>query len=244
MPSLRNLNQDSLLDSALIYLLRPGMSTLGCNEEETNTHFSMGGEGIEEDHCDFDFDEDTRTIKMTPKAGLCHVNGKPIHETMTIAHGDRLILGVSHVFVLFEPEAAACAHAKRNSSAIAGSRQADWESAQEELCNAANDPRVTAGLSAAAKAAMNESSVRLAVEKHRGERLDKLLTQSLADLHRVSTERDTLQREMDQKKGKKVDPAKPLKQIIEERKDQVKVAKAMSVGTEGGKNKSSACLLS
>ena len=72
-----------------------------------------------------------RAITLTPKDGICLVNGKSVEKQTTLQHNDRLILGLSQVFHVFDPQVAM-------GDGSLGAKVIDWDMAQEEVAAGLN----------------------------------------------------------------------------------------------------------
>ena len=160
-PALRNLNMDALLNGRLVHMLYPGSHSFGSDEMDDDPDFyhCLGGEGIEATHCDIFFeDAPKRNINLIPKDGMCLVNGKPATKETPLKHNDRLVLGLGHVFVVFDPQVAMMESGGREKRII------DWETAQEEVAAGLN-AMVSKQAQRATKQLQNEWTLRLQVEK-------------------------------------------------------------------------------
>ena len=102
-------------------------------QDEDDFHHALGGEGIDENHCEISFDhlDPMRAITLIPKDGICLVNGKSVEKQTTLQHNDRLILGLSQVFHLFDPQVAM-------GDGSLGAKVIDWDMAQEEVAAGLN----------------------------------------------------------------------------------------------------------
>ncbi|OTB16490.1 hypothetical protein K445DRAFT_58753 [Daldinia sp. EC12] len=105
MPHLVNLSDDPLLAECLVYNLKPGRTTVG-NVESNSEHqanIRLNGTRILHDHCYFDNAPDG-TVTITPNEGASiMVNGKRIAETTRLHSGYRVILGDFHIFRFNHP---------------------------------------------------------------------------------------------------------------------------------------------
>ncbi|KAI1467989.1 kinesin heavy chain [Daldinia caldariorum] len=105
MPHLVNLSDDPLLAECLVYNLKPGRTTVG-NVESNSEHqanIRLNGTRILHDHCYFDNASDG-TVTITPNEGASiMVNGKRISGTTRLHSGYRVILGDFHIFRFNHP---------------------------------------------------------------------------------------------------------------------------------------------
>eukprot|EP00967_Tisochrysis_lutea_P072369 scaffold96392_cov23-Tisochrysis_lutea.AAC.1 len=160
-PSLRNLNQDALLNGRLIHLLYPGKHTFGLDEADDDFYHTLGGEGIEDSHCDISFDDSaTRKLTLGPGEGVCFVNGKKVVLPVELKHNDRLVLGLSQVFHVFDPQVAMLENGGGEKKII------DWEMAHEEVKAGLQD-MIDYKAKEQTKHIKNEANFRLQVEKLR-----------------------------------------------------------------------------
>lgn len=160
-PSLRNLNQDALLSGRLIHLLYPGKHTFGLDDDNDDFYHTLGGEGIEDAHCDITFDDSgTRSLTLTPGEGICFQNGKKTVIPVELKHNDRLILGLGQAFHVFDPQVAMLVNGGGEKKII------DWEMAHEEV-KAGLDAMVTYKATVQTRQIKNEANFRLQVEKVR-----------------------------------------------------------------------------
>lgn len=183
-PSLRNLNQDALLNGRLIHLLYPGKHAFGLDEDEDDFYHTLGGEGIEDSHCDITFDESgQRTLILTPGEGICFVNGKITVIPVGLKHNDRLILGLGHVFHIFDPHAAMLGNGGGERKII------DWEMAHEEV-KAGLEAMVTYKAMVQTRQIKNESNFRLQVEKIRRSKAKKSVESLQGQLAAINDENE------------------------------------------------------
>ncbi|KAI2778378.1 kinesin heavy chain [Daldinia loculata] len=105
MPHLVNLSDDPLLAECLVYNLKPGRTTVG-NVESNSEHqanIRLNGTRILHEHCCFDNSSDG-IVTITPSEGASiMVNGKRIAETTRLHSGFRVILGDFHIFRFNHP---------------------------------------------------------------------------------------------------------------------------------------------
>ncbi|KAI0853294.1 kinesin heavy chain [Daldinia vernicosa] len=105
MPHLVNLSDDPLLAECLVYNLKPGRTTVG-NVESNSEHqanIRLNGTRILHEHCYFDNSSDG-IVTITPSEGASiMVNGKRIAETTRLHSGFRVILGDFHIFRFNHP---------------------------------------------------------------------------------------------------------------------------------------------
>ncbi|KAI1380726.1 kinesin heavy chain [Hypoxylon crocopeplum] len=105
MPHLVNLSDDPLLAECLVYNLKPGKTTVGNvdSNSEHQANIRLNGTRILHEHCFFDNASDG-TVTITPNEGASiMVNGKRIAETTRLHSGYRVILGDFHIFRFNHP---------------------------------------------------------------------------------------------------------------------------------------------
>ena len=115
MPHLVNLSDDPLLAECLVYNLKPGLTTVG-NVEANSEHqvnIRLNGSRILPDHCAFENGPDgTVTVIPKPEASVM-VNGRRITEPKQLHSGYRVILGDFHIFRFNHPMEAKAERAER-----------------------------------------------------------------------------------------------------------------------------------
>ncbi|KAG6359454.1 hypothetical protein INS49_012975 [Diaporthe citri] len=115
MPHLVNLSDDPLLAECLVYNLKPGITTVGNVESETNSHLGirLKGTRIQAEHCSFENAADG-TVTLSPREGAAvMINGKRITEPQQLHSGYRVILGDFHIFRFNHPMEAQAERAER-----------------------------------------------------------------------------------------------------------------------------------
>lgn len=115
MPHLVNLSDDPLLAECLVYNLKPGLTTVGNvdSNSEHQVNIRLNGTRILQDHCAFENAQDgTVTVIPKPDASVM-VNGKRITEPRQLHSGYRIILGDFHIFRFNHPMEAKAERAER-----------------------------------------------------------------------------------------------------------------------------------
>ncbi|KAI2469481.1 kinesin heavy chain [Annulohypoxylon bovei var. microspora] len=105
MPHLVNLSDDPLLAECLVYNLKPGKTTVGNvdSNSEHQANIRLNGTRILHEHCFFDNASDG-IVTITPTEGASiMVNGKRVAETTRLHSGFRVILGDFHIFRFNHP---------------------------------------------------------------------------------------------------------------------------------------------
>ncbi|OTB08975.1 hypothetical protein M426DRAFT_7007 [Hypoxylon sp. CI-4A] len=105
MPHLVNLSDDPLLAECLVYNLKPGKTTVGNvdSNSEHQANIRLNGTRILHEHCHFDNASDG-TVTITPSEGASiMVNGRRVAETTRLHSGYRVILGDFHIFRFNHP---------------------------------------------------------------------------------------------------------------------------------------------
>lgn len=115
MPHLVNLSDDPLLAECLVYNLKPGITTVGNVESNTESHLGikLKGTRILHEHCSFENAADG-TVTLIPKEGAAvMINGKRVTEPQQLHSGYRVILGDFHIFRFNHPMEAQAERAER-----------------------------------------------------------------------------------------------------------------------------------
>lgn len=129
LPHLVNLNEDPLMSECLLYYLKEGITKVGKAEASTRQDIQLCGEGIENEHCEFENRDGS--VTLNPKvAAPCFVNGKSIMDPILLRTGSRVILGMYHVFRFNHPKEA---RESRHSLITSIDEPFDWFYAQREL---------------------------------------------------------------------------------------------------------------
>lgn len=140
MPHLVNLSDDPLLAECLVYNLKPGKTTVG-NVESNSEHqanIRLNGTRILHEHCSFDNASDG-TVTITPSEGASiMVNGKRVAETTRLHSGFRVILGDFHIFRFNHPMEA---RAERDENRQSLLRQSVTASQLQNLDRTSPSPR-------------------------------------------------------------------------------------------------------
>lgn len=115
MPHLVNLSDDPLLAECLVYNLKPGTTTVGNVESNSESHLGikLKGTRILHEHCSFENAADG-TVTLIPKEGAAvMINGKRVTEPQQLHSGYRVILGDFHIFRFNHPMEAQAERAER-----------------------------------------------------------------------------------------------------------------------------------
>ncbi|SPN97362.1 probable kinesin [Cephalotrichum gorgonifer] len=114
MPHLVNLSDDPLLAECLVYNLKPGLTTVGNVESnsEQQVNIRLNGTRILQDHCTFENADGTVTVIPKEEASVM-VNGRRITEPTQLHSGYRVILGDFHIFRFNHPMEAKAERAER-----------------------------------------------------------------------------------------------------------------------------------
>ena len=105
MPHLVNLSDDPLLAECLVYNLKPGTTSVGNVDTNTDNqaNIRLNGTRILHDHCKFENNPDG-TVELVPSEGASvMINGKRIEERQQLHSGYRVILGDFHIFRFNHP---------------------------------------------------------------------------------------------------------------------------------------------
>ena len=115
MPHLVNLSDDPLLAECLVYNLKPGTTTVGNADanSQTGSQIRIDGSRILPEHCTFENVDNIVTV--VPKEGAAvMVNGKRITEPKRLRSGYRIILGDFHIFRFNHPMEAKAERAEQS----------------------------------------------------------------------------------------------------------------------------------
>jgi kinesin family member 1 len=115
MPHLVNLSDDPLLAECLVYNLKPGTTTVGNadSNSQTGSQIRIEGSRILPEHCTFENVDNIVTV--VPKEGAAvMVNGKRITEPKRLRSGYRIILGDFHIFRFNHPMEAKAERAEQS----------------------------------------------------------------------------------------------------------------------------------
>jgi len=115
MPHLVNLSDDPLLAECLVYNLKPGTTTVGNADanSQTGSQIRIEGSRILPQHCTFENVDNIVTV--VPKDGAAvMVNGKRITEPKRLRSGYRIILGDFHIFRFNHPMEAKAERAEQS----------------------------------------------------------------------------------------------------------------------------------
>jgi len=101
-----NLNEDSQLTNMVTHFLRPGTHTVGNKKADPPPSVLLTGLSIQTTHAQIQHDDIINEITITPCAtnAKIMVNGKQIVDTCKMHHGDRVLFGTNHLFVLHHPK--------------------------------------------------------------------------------------------------------------------------------------------
>ncbi|EDO29392.1 predicted protein, partial [Nematostella vectensis] len=99
LPNLVNLNEDPQLSEMLLYILKPGSTTVGHDSQED---IQLLGALVAESHCVIK--NEGEIVNISPKGDAAtYVNGILISELTVLHHGDRIVIGGDHFFRLNHP---------------------------------------------------------------------------------------------------------------------------------------------
>lgn len=105
MPHLVNLSDDPLLAECLVYNIKPGTTTVGNVESNTEhqANIRLNGTRILHEHCTFENSADGTVVVVPAEGAPVMVNGRRITETTQLHSGYRVILGDFHIFRFNHP---------------------------------------------------------------------------------------------------------------------------------------------
>ena len=90
--------------------LRHGDTVIGKPSKDQEPDVSISGVGIAHKHCVIKYDEELRMAIVTPNAEdpekfVIKINGQPvIGENVHIKHGDRILIGTNHYWLVVDPK--------------------------------------------------------------------------------------------------------------------------------------------
>jgi kinesin family protein 1 len=142
-PQLININQDPTRSGAIIYALKPGMTTVGRPDAPQPQNIKLLGLNMSREHCVIR--NDAGMVSIASAGGRTWINGELLQDLLAmqvgggggaengggggavvLQHQDRVRFGNNHLFRFYDP-----ARAQPDDAVI------DWEYAQLELATAA-----------------------------------------------------------------------------------------------------------
>eukprot|EP00697_Spironema_sp_BW2_P012877 gnl/Spiro4/29556_TR14478_c0_g1_i1.p1 gnl/Spiro4/29556_TR14478_c0_g1~~gnl/Spiro4/29556_TR14478_c0_g1_i1.p1 ORF type:complete len:1167 (+),score=471.93 gnl/Spiro4/29556_TR14478_c0_g1_i1:102-3602(+) len=135
-PHLINLNEDFVMDGALVYILKPGITLIGTKQAPVPQDILLSGIGLIPEHAAVENISGQCEISPKSPSAKLFVNGKPCTERLHLRHNDRVIIGNNHIFKYIHPEEAARARAAREANPDAMPDVIDWEFATKEMHSA------------------------------------------------------------------------------------------------------------
>eukprot|EP01012_Entosiphon_sulcatum_P066689 TRINITY_DN9605_c0_g1_i2.p1 TRINITY_DN9605_c0_g1~~TRINITY_DN9605_c0_g1_i2.p1 ORF type:complete len:898 (-),score=194.55 TRINITY_DN9605_c0_g1_i2:1588-4281(-) len=181
LPRFINLNEDPLMDAALVYYFKKGDTTIGSEATDGDgfVDFILPGESVASRHCIVHHPEgDDPVLTLEPLPGaLVRVNGKLLEEITPLREGDRIVIGEHHLFRFSDPLAAKRRRERGEVDPVApavGEEKKDWKFAIEELA-AAKAENMAAEI---AKAHVEEIGNKLAETQVKMEEQEKTLQET------------------------------------------------------------------
>uniref|UniRef100_A0A7M5U6V4 Kinesin-like protein 6 n=2 Tax=Clytia hemisphaerica TaxID=252671 RepID=A0A7M5U6V4_9CNID len=132
-----NLNEDPQLTNMVNHFLQPGEYRIGNRKADPAPEILLNGLSILKDHAKVIHDGSTDCIRITPSSGAkCLINGVARVDECELHHGDRVMFGNNHLFVLHHPKdkdlLAKKDAAKKEGKTFVDPEQ-NFEKAQEEI---------------------------------------------------------------------------------------------------------------
>eukprot|EP00696_Hemimastix_kukwesjijk_P015989 gnl/Hemi2/4282_TR1497_c0_g1_i1.p1 gnl/Hemi2/4282_TR1497_c0_g1~~gnl/Hemi2/4282_TR1497_c0_g1_i1.p1 ORF type:complete len:1126 (+),score=475.80 gnl/Hemi2/4282_TR1497_c0_g1_i1:154-3531(+) len=132
-PFLGNLHEDPMMNEALVYFLKPGVTLIGRKDASIPQDITLSGINILAEHAEIQNANGICTIVPKDKAKL-FVNGRPVTDRHPLAHQDRIIIGNNHVFRFTHPVDVAREKAERAANpGMPPAEVYDWAFATKEL---------------------------------------------------------------------------------------------------------------
>lgn len=128
VPHLMNLHEDPAMSGALLYFLEKHQTTVGRPDAPTTQDVKLAGLNVKPEHCVIANAAGELSIRALNGAKV-FVNGQPVEEAaggVPLRHGDRVIVGMNHVFRLVDPQ-----HASTDSEQEVN--EFDWHFAMAEI---------------------------------------------------------------------------------------------------------------
>ena len=98
-----NLSEDMILNEILSFQIESSLEVRrvgSLDNADSRSALHLGGLGVQDHHCVFKDDGDVLNLKMSSKQADVFVNGKRILEEAQLVHGDSVVIGFSHYFVV------------------------------------------------------------------------------------------------------------------------------------------------
>ncbi|XP_047136420.1 kinesin-like protein KIF28P isoform X2 [Hydra vulgaris] len=100
-----NLNEDPQLTNMIIHFLKPGKYHVGNKKGNPTPEILLNGLSIQKDHAVIEHDGNSNKIKIVPnKEAKVVCNGIILVDESELRHGDRILFGNNHLFVLHHPK--------------------------------------------------------------------------------------------------------------------------------------------
>jgi len=137
-PHFVNLNEDPLMSECLLYYIKEGLTRVGLPSADTPQDIVLSGPQIKEEHCILECkrSDGVLMVNIAPFTDApTYVNGQMVNEPLSLKNGNRVVLGMSHVFRFMNPDQVR----RERDVSLADTlpcdqiEAADWSFAQHEL---------------------------------------------------------------------------------------------------------------
>ncbi|XP_063722151.1 kinesin-like protein KIF28 [Symsagittifera roscoffensis] len=124
-PHLSNLNEDIMLTGMIQHYLTKEVTVVGRLGDDVEDDISMSGISIKPVHCKIEMTKDEVIICPVDQGASVKVNGDTLTGPFALKHKDRVLFGLNHLFVFYNP---------KNPQVREGTpEKVDWEFASLEM---------------------------------------------------------------------------------------------------------------
>uniref|UniRef100_S4RVC2 Kinesin-like protein n=1 Tax=Petromyzon marinus TaxID=7757 RepID=S4RVC2_PETMA len=129
IPHLWNLNEDPALNGLLCHFIPEGSLSIGNGKSENPAGIILHGVGVLPHHASVNNKDGVIILAPSPEARVL-INGCPLTQPALLNHNDRLLLGASQLYVLYDPKAVSVDSGGDHKQTVT------FDKAQEEIaCN-------------------------------------------------------------------------------------------------------------
>jgi len=135
-PHFVNLNEDPLMSECLLYYIKEGLTRVGLPSATVPQDIILSGPQIKEQHCILDCKhiEEEAVVTIIPfEEAPTYVNGILVVEPSELKNGNRVVVGLTHVFRFMNPDQVRRERDNCEVMSIDNVETADWSFAQHEL---------------------------------------------------------------------------------------------------------------